>query len=228
MKSESFTRAGGRWLAAVNIDQRRSRSSPDRVPELLADLSSLDVLLGPERTVGDEVQLLTSSAAAVGHLLETVARGQDWRVGIGLGPVETPLPTSVREARGPAFLAAREAIQTAHSSPTNLALVAAPGRVGVDDYAVGERDARRARRVTEANVVASLLQHLWSRRTQEGWDVIDQLRRSGTGRAAAERLDISASAVSQRLRTAGWQPGEQGRELLESLLDEALTGGEAS
>ena len=225
MKPEPFTVAAP-WWAVVNIDQRRSRSSPDLVPELLDALTDLDVELPAERTAGDEVQLLTGSPGAVARLLETVARGEDWRVGVGVGPVEMPLPSGVRQARGPAFVAAREAINAAHSSPTSLALLAAPRPVGGGDYAECQRDAFRSRRVAEAHVVAGLLHHLWSRRTQEGWDVIDQLRRTGTGRAAAERLNISPSAVSQRLRTAGWQPAEQGRELLESLLGEALTGGQ--
>lgn len=218
MKSENFT-SGREWWAVVNIDQRRSRTSPDRVPEMLTALSDLEVNLAPERTAGDEVQVLTRSPATVGRILEMVARTDDWRVGVGFGPVETPLPDTVREARGPAFVSAREAIDAAHGYPTHLALLATTDGVGAADYA------GRVRRVAEANVVAGLLHHLWSRRTQEGWDVIDQLHSSGTGRATAEALNISASAVSQRLRTAGWLPGEQGSALLASMLADVLTDG---
>ena len=224
MKPRSFSGAP-QWWAVVNIDQRRSRVSPDRVPDLLEALAGLDTRLAAERTVGDEVQLLTASSHTLSRVLETAARSDDWRIGIGIGPVQEPLPQSVREARGPAFVLAREAITTAHPSATHFAMMASTEDVGGDDYAGRQATRHRASRVSEASAVAGLLLHLWGRRTQEGWDVVDQLRLNGTGRAAAEALHISASAVSQRLRTAGWQPGEQGRELLESMLAEVLTGG---
>ena len=223
MKSGSFTSAPG-WWAVVNIDQRGSRTSPDLVPGLLEALSGVASPLVPERTLGDEVQLLTTSPATLAHVLETTSRSRDWRVGIGFGPVEEPLPNHVREGRGPAFIAARSAIDTAHNSPSDLAFAAAPGPVTGSGYANGDADAlvRRAQRVTEAEAIAGLLHYLWSRRTKEGWDVVDALRTSGSGRATAEALGISPSAVSQRLRTAGWQPGEQGRDLLEAVLAEVL------
>lgn len=220
MKSEPFTDGG--WWAVVNIDQRRSRRSADLVPGLLGDLATVEVALPIERTVGDEVQLLTRSPVTVATILETVARSDNWRVGIGFGEVEHPLPDSVRAARGPAFVQARAAVEAAHSSPSNLALEAATGTVGGDDYAGSQTVTLRTRRVAEARTIAGLLHHVWSRRTREGWDVVDSLRAHGTGRAAAEALGISASAVSQRLRTAGWQPAEEGRELLETLLAEVL------
>lgn len=216
MKADSFT-SGDLW-AVVNVDQRRSRSSPDLVPDLLSRLESLETALPPERTAGDEVQLITRSANTVVTVLEEAARGGAWRVGVGLGPVETPLPQTVRASRGPAFVAAREAVDAAHTSPSGLAFVMGEdpsGNVGGADYACRQR-------VQEAATVAALLHHLWSRRTKEGWDVVDNVRSSGSGRAAAAALGISASAVSQRLRTAGWQPGEQGRELLEQVLAELL------
>ncbi|MGA4668371.1 SatD family protein [Propionibacteriaceae bacterium Y1923] len=213
MKPESFTCGDEGWWAVVNIDQRRSRHSPDLVPSLLESLADLAVALPAERTVGDEVQVLTRTSATLTDILEVTARSDDWRVGIGFGPVETPLPPSVRQARGPAFVAAREAVEAAHSSPSNLAM-RAPDDVGAADYA--------GNRVASAGTIAGLLHHVWSRRTREGWDVVDQLREHGTGRAAAEAMGISPSAVSQRLRTAGWQPAEQGRELLRQVFDDIL------
>ncbi|MGA4507527.1 hypothetical protein ACQB6R_07405 [Propionibacteriaceae bacterium G1746] len=218
MKAEDFT-----W-AVANIDQRRSSSSPDRVPALLTMLATHDLALPAERTAGDEVQLLTRSAQTLAAVLEFVAREGHWRIGIGFGLVEYPLPAHVRESRGGAFVAARTAVDRAHSSASDLAFVTG-GHTG-RDVTAPRYAGDDAQDVAAAQAVAGLLHHLWSRRTKEGWAVVDALRAEGTGRAAAEALGISPSAVSQRLRTAGWQPGDEGRALLVQLFERVLRVGE--
>jgi hypothetical protein len=40
-----------------------------------------------------------------------VARERTWSVGIGVGPVEEPLPASTRSGRGIAFTRARRAVE---------------------------------------------------------------------------------------------------------------------
>ena len=93
----------------MTVDQRRSRRDIDRVEDLLSDLDY--ALLRPfERTAGDEVQAVTDKPDVVVDVaLDLLARGH-WSVGIGIGPVQRPLPASTRAGRGPAFEAAREAV----------------------------------------------------------------------------------------------------------------------
>lgn len=211
MKDMSLTQ----W-AVVTADQRNSRRAADRVPAALAalDTAAADRLALPfERTVGDEIQALTRDPGAVVDIVLTLTRLDDWHVGIGLGPVDHPLPVSTREARGPAYLAARTAVDEARIAPSNLRLVAAE-TVGAGPY--GETAARRA----EAALV--MLRALVARRTAEGWEVIDMLDATGSGKLAAQRLGVSPSAVSQRAARAARAESRLGAELARSLLAEAM------
>src|SRR5436305_1758802 len=81
----------------LTVDQRASRRSPDRVPEALRRLNeSVATVLPFERTAGDEFQgLLAEAADAVQVALQLVRVG-GWSIGIGAGPVQTPLPATTR------------------------------------------------------------------------------------------------------------------------------------
>lgn len=202
--------------AVVTADQRNSRHSRDRVPIALDSLAAAlgDRLTLPfERTAGDEIQALTQDPAAVVAAVLTLTRLSAWHIGIGLGPVELPLPASTREARGPVYLAARTAVDEARNAPANLRLVAT-GTVRTDPY--GETVVRRA----EAALV--MVRALVSRRTAEGWEIMDVLDETGSGKLAARRLGISPSAVSQRAARAARAESRLGAELARSLLAEAL------
>lgn len=202
--------------AVLTADQRNSRHSADRVPLALETLAATlggRLTLPFERTAGDEIQALTQDAAAVVTAVLTLTRLSAWHIGVGLGPVELPLPESTREARGPAYVAARTAVDEARNAPANLRLVAA-GSVGADPY--GETVVRRA----EAALV--MVRALVSRRTAEGWEIMDVLDETGSGKLAARRLGISPSAVSQRAARAARAESRLGAELAESLLAEAL------
>ena len=67
-----------------------------------------------------------------------------------------------------------------------------------------------------------MVRALVSRRTAEGWEIMDVLDETGSGKLAAERLGISPSAVSQRAARAARAESRLGAELAESLLAEAL------
>ncbi|WP_258932994.1 SatD family protein [Nesterenkonia pannonica] len=66
-----------------------------------------------ERTVGDEVQILLTHAEPALDLALHLMRRADWAVGVGAGPVETPLGPSARQSSGQAFFHAREAVERA-------------------------------------------------------------------------------------------------------------------
>jgi hypothetical protein len=202
----------------LTADQKRSTRHGDRVPQALAALDSAlqgmerpGVALPFERTVGDEIQGVLSSPAAAVRALTTLVRLGDWRIGLGVGPVDLPLPSSTRAASGPAFLAARDAVEAARSSPVDLRVVGTDG-----GHHYGE--AERARQAESALWVLAVLLR---RRTPEGWEIVDMAETGLSGRDLAERLGISPSAVSQRLGRAAYQEGRRGAELAEALLAEA-------
>ena len=89
-------------MFVVTFDQRGATGGDDRVPELLAALSACTTRLPPERTSGDEAQVLTDRAEAALDLVRVALELGEWSVGLGIGTVALPLPASVREARGDA------------------------------------------------------------------------------------------------------------------------------
>ncbi|MBI4899293.1 MAG: hypothetical protein HY829_02315, partial [Actinobacteria bacterium] len=84
----------------VIADQVDSRTTSDRVPAALSVLSPVAQVLPYERTAGDEVQGLVGTGRAVVQSVVALTRLDGWRLGIGVGPVEEPLPESTRAARG--------------------------------------------------------------------------------------------------------------------------------
>lgn len=207
----------------VTADQRRSRSNPDRVPTALAELGPVRTLLAFERTAGDEIQGLLEEAADLLTAIETLTRLGDWRIGIGIGAVEDPLPASTREARGPAYVAARAAIEEAQRSPRGLALnLAADVEGHLDVRPLPYRDLETLGADTEAALW--MLQALWQRRSEEGWELVDLLRRNHSNASAAAALGISQSAVSQRLGRSYLAETERGAALAGRLLAGLLAG----
>ncbi|WP_193095915.1 hypothetical protein [Brevibacterium sp. FME17] len=107
-------------MYVMTIDQRGSRDRTDEVPGLLEILARVETQRGFERTIGDEVQGVLSSAEQVTLAVRLLAAQTGWHIGIGIGPVETPLPASTAEGRGEAFYAARRAVEAAKGAPAHL------------------------------------------------------------------------------------------------------------
>lgn len=196
---------------ALIADQISSRTGADAVPDALAGLTGLDCLLPFERTAGDEVQALLVAPEAVVESVVRLTRLSGWRIGVGVGSVDAPLPSSTREARGPAYLAARDAVTIARKQPTGFAL-RAPADVGGEAYG----DLLDA--ATDAETAIWLLRGTLARRSREGWELMDLLDAGLTGAEAAERLGISRSAVSQRLTASAREEGARGARLAARLL----------
>lgn len=214
MKSFAFS-------LVITADQINSREHTDRVPAALSALRDLDTLLPFDRTAGDEIQALFAAPAAATQAIARLTRLGGWRVGLGIGAVDAPLPTSTRAARGPAYLAARDALQAARRQPTSLAL---RFRRSVLDGHYGEDDEK----VRDAETALWLWRGLLSKRSQEGWELMDLLDAGQSKADAARSLGVSASAVSQRLAVAGRQEGERGAALCSNLLEALLDGPEVS
>lgn len=202
-------------MYVMTLDQRGSSRGEDIVPSTLRRLNELSqrdgLVLRFERTAGDEMQGTLSSPQAVVEVVTATLRADSWRIGIGVGEVTTPLPRSTRAARGTAYVAARAAIEAARTSPQHLSVVGAPGYGGLDMVSFD-------RAITNAESALWLLTSLLRRRTPDGWQVVDLVNTGMSQREAAEQLEISASAVSQRLRRAGFLEEQRGRDLASSLL----------
>src|SRR3954447_17757289 len=194
-------------VVVLTVDQDASRDRPDQVPVGLAALSDVSTRLPFDRTAGDEFQGVLDDPAAVVSALEVLLRAGEWNIGLGLGEVETPLPDSARAGRGPAYLAAREAVTAAKSSPWRVRAAGAP------------EDAVRA-----LESAIWLWAALLARRTPRGWEVADLVDQGLTYEETAGRLSISQSAVSQRAAAAGIAEGRRARELVAHLTRRALEG----
>ncbi len=193
-------------VVVLTVDQHGSQTQPDQVPAALEVLGAVPARLGFQRTAGDEFQGVLDEPAALPAALEPLLRADAWNIGIGVGEVETPLPDQARAGRGTAYVAAREAVTAAKSSPWRV-------------RASGPTDAVRA-----LESAVWLWAALLARRTDRGWEVADLVDQGLTYDQAASRLGISQSAVSQRAAAAGIAEGRRARELVEFLTRTALEG----
>ncbi|MCW2772121.1 MAG: hypothetical protein JWN91_447 [Nocardioides sp.] len=183
----------------LTVDQRGSRRDVDRIPETLAALDGVPMLLPFERTVGDEFQGVLDEPESLPRVVELLLREDAWNIGIGVGAIERPLPSHARAGRGPAYLLARDAVTAAKSSPWHLRVV-------------GDHPAARALETT-----LWLWATVLARRTPRGWEVADLVAEGLSYGDAGERLGISQSAVSQRAQAAGIIEARRARELVTDL-----------
>ncbi|MET4060031.1 hypothetical protein ABIB35_001576 [Arthrobacter sp. UYP6] len=177
-------------MFVLTIDQKGSRRGRDRVPDLLKLLGNLPLERPFERSVGDEVQGVTGDAAVAVEAALLALRDGNWSVGIGIGAVDTPLPASTREASGPAFVAAREAVDRAKKTGDRppVAVAGAPG-------------------AAEAEAVLVLIGRLIRDRSAEQWRILEHVEPGtwGSQSAAARKLGISPQSVGKTTARAGWQ-----------------------
>lgn len=191
-------------VLVLTVDQRGSRRGPDRVPAVLDRLRDVAVLRVFERTAGDELQGVLDDPASLPAVVEPLLREQAWSIGIGVGPVDRPLPEHARAGSGAAYLQARAAVTAAKTSPWHI-------RVAGDGPA--------ARQLESA---LWLWAAVLARRTERGWEVADLVDQGLSYDETARRLGISQSAVSQRAQAAGIVEGRRARELVTHLAVGAL------
>ncbi|MBY4402447.1 hypothetical protein HQO26_14105 [Rhodococcus fascians] len=195
-------------MFVMTVDQRRSRRDIDRVPDLLDRYRDFDLIRPFERTAGDEVQAVCEDAATVVAIALDLVATPHWSVGIGVGSVELPLPDTTRAGRGQAFEAARDAVTRAKNAPAALA-VTGPEPEAAED----------------AETASTLVALLVARRSDQGREAVALMAEGMSQTDAAERLDISKQAMSQRLSVAGWHVENAGRTLAARLLNAANTTG---
>lgn len=182
-------------MFALTVDQRSSRESADAVDDAIERLcaaeaaGALKFALSPERTSGDEFQCLLADAESTYSAVRILARDGRWHIGVGVEPAELPLPSGVRESRGPALVRARGAVEAAKAADPPIVLI-------------GESEA-----AIEANGILQLVGTLWGARSDLGWQAIAALERQDGDASLTElarKLGISKQALSQRLRAARW------------------------
>ncbi|WP_375389916.1 DNA-binding protein [uncultured Amnibacterium sp.] len=175
-------------MFVLTVDQVDSRNGEDRVAGILADRDgwrARGAVRGPDRTAGDEFQLLVPQPAAALDAVLRLTRDGRWSVGLGIGEVETPLPPTTGEARGTALIAARDAVEAAKRDPRRFAVAAA-----------GASDA------SGVSALVGLLLEIRARRTPEGWQVADLAAEGLTQARIAARLGVTPQAISLRARAA--------------------------
>lgn len=172
----------------LTVDQKASRRNRDRVDEVLADLNgAVPTVLAFERTAGDEFQGVLDDPDGVVDVVLRLVRAGGWSIGVGAGPVQTPLPASTRAGAGPAFLSARRAVDAAKQRSTRLAVRGAePADAG------------------DAQAVLSALAVVVDRRSEQAWEAISLVDGGRTQAEAAAALGISRQAVGQRLAAGLW------------------------
>ncbi|MGN6206819.1 DNA-binding protein [Humibacter sp.] len=182
-------------MFVITADQVNSRTRADVVDETRRRLEEAfgdRLALAVDRNAGDEVQTLTADAVAALGIALDLTRTGEWSVGIGCGRVREPLPADARAATGPAFFAARDAVDAAKKRTTRFAL-----RSGA---------AAEEERASDVEALVELLLTVRARRSEAGWELYDLMSEGLTQRDAAARLSISEPAVSSRARAAGIHP----------------------
>ncbi|WP_138759803.1 hypothetical protein [Modestobacter altitudinis] len=189
----------------VTVDQRGSRRSADRVPGGLAVLSGMPTVLRFERTAGDEFQGVLDDPAVVVDVVRRLVRDGGWSVGVGAGPVQTPLPGSTRAGAGAAFVAARAAVEAAKRRPVRVAVRGAVAEPAAD-----------------AQAVLTALAALVERRSDQAWQAIGLVEAGRTQAEAASELGVSRQAVGQRLAAGLWEVERDLRPAAARLLARAV------
>lgn len=193
-------------MFVLTIDQRRSRTSTDKVPALLDALKNIPTVRAFQRTAGDEIQGILDQPSAVLDTLETATRLGDWYVGIGIGPVNQPLPKNARESSGPALINARAAVDRAKKKGNTL-------RFALEADGDASTSARRA------ESALALWVRLLAERGTRDWEYVDALENyDGARQPVAKRFGLSAQAVSSAAQRAGFDEARNARDALGFLL----------
>jgi hypothetical protein len=194
-------------VTADQIDSRGRDDAAGATRDSINKRYGHALALPADRNAGDEIQMLTVEPATALDLVLDLTRTGQWSVGLGCGAVRGPLPEATREASGPAFFSARDAVLRAKRRQTRFAVDVPAGghtdqaqRANAPDAA---QDADSLSTAAEnAESLIDLLLVIRDRRTGPGWELFDLLASGLTQQDAAARLSISAPAASSRARAA--------------------------
>jgi hypothetical protein len=212
-------------MYVMTIDQRGSTADVDRVPGLIAELTSLTTATF-ERSVGDELQGVVERAPEVVDVALHALRSGHWYIGVGIGTATLPASASPREGFGTAFVAARKAVELAKTA-ARVPLSVVSGNVG-HGAERAELAKEGATTCANAEAVLRLLGRLVQDRTGAQWKVTDRLRlahgngnRHGSQKQVARELGITEQSVSRAVFRSGWQEEWAARPAAVALLEQA-------
>lgn len=197
-------------ITADQIDSRRNASRGADAVDLIERVGGGRLALPADRTSGDEVQALTADARTALEITLALIRDGHWRVGLGIGPVDTPLSDTTRTATGAAFIAARDAIDAAKKRPLGAAVEIAATPTGEARHPILSTPTLQA--------MLDLLLTVRMRRSPEGWEVTDLVDAGHSQAEAAERLGITPQAASKRAIAAATRIDAAARAGLAELL----------
>jgi hypothetical protein len=196
-------------MFTLTINQTDRRRDGDLVPQLLKALRHIPARLDFDRSVEDEIQGIVQDASqAVDAALIALRRG-GWFVGIGVGPLDEPLPHRITEASGHGLVYARRAVDRLRNGKERVP-VAVEGPLA--DLAA------------EAEAVLRLLGHIVRGRSEAEWRVLDLLTPGvrGQQKAVARELGITTQAVSKAVARAQWNEEHAARPAVARLLRQIL------
>ena len=174
-------------LGAV-LDVGEQRHEPHRAEVLV--LEPVAPPPHPHQLLREPVADRHDEPAAVRGALLVALRDGDWHCGVGVGEVDDDsFATGTRAGRGPAYLAARDAVEAAKSMTGSVAV-----RVPVDS---GDEATTWA---GDCEAVWTLVARLVLERTEAQWRAVDAVDRSPTQAAAADELGITPTSVAGALR----------------------------
>ncbi|MFZ4896070.1 helix-turn-helix domain-containing protein [Plantibacter sp. Mn2098] len=211
-------------MFVIIADQVASRTTEDLAGQALAAIHERhadQLALPADRTAGDEIQVITADAATAIALALELTRDGAWSVGLGQGAIRTPLPAETRVATGPAFYAARDAVERAKKAPTRFAFTAS-SETPAEPVEPGNHQDHRATAQSGEDIEAFLVLILMlrQRRTAGGWQVADLLAEGTTQTEIAEQLGLSESSVSRRVSAAGVRAEQSASEAAVRLLEQ--------
>ncbi|MDO4899085.1 hypothetical protein [Actinomyces sp.] len=195
-------------MYVLTVDQVASRAGEDEVPALIRLLDDVPASAPFERTVGDEVQGVVLDAVAAVTCVRRLLTVGGWHIGLGLGTGRLG-EQGTRAGGGPAFIAARRAVEISKSA--RLSLAVRTGGTGKEAWiAAGDAEA-----------MLRLLGVLIRARTEAQRTVLALLDDGLTGRQAAERLGVSSQAVSKHRLLAHYDEELAALPAIERLLERA-------
>lgn len=194
------------------VRSRRIRNRTAAQADLQALVAYLNEALRPDLLApfyisrGDEIQALFARGAAIPDLVwQSSSRFEHpIRFGIGLGTLNTGFGPDPRLTDGPAWWAARAALQSGIRSR----------RDGGVFRGFGERPD------LVLTGFASVLSQLRNRITRRQKDILSLLRAGSDMAGAAETLGITRQAVSDAARAAGWKAYQEGEAAWQALLED--------
>lgn len=183
------------------------RRGGDPVPALLDVVQGITLPLPVERTVGPEALAVADRAEPALELLLRALEAGPLAVGLGIGAIERPLPSSVREVDGPVVRAAEAALRAARTtSQVSLAVRAA--------------DDRQQGNAADAEAVLRLIGWMVRRRSRGQWEAVRSLREdpAATQSQLARSLGVTQQTVSRAVTTSGWREESAAHPLAVRLL----------